>query len=85
MAKHILITRPNGSVTIVRKELETGSETPLTEHEKIINELQEKVENLTMSLVGVSVFCYAPEHIKPCRHEFSGKCQYNSHCNFKKN
>lgn len=27
--------------------------------------------------------CFAPEYIKPCRHEFSGICQYNGHCNFK--
>lgn len=46
MAKHIVIERPNGIVTIVRSELETPSETPLTEHEQIINELYSKVKNL---------------------------------------
>lgn len=37
--KYIAITRPNGMVTMVRSEPETASEDPLTEHEKIINEL----------------------------------------------
>lgn len=41
-------------------------------------------KNLPICGVSVSVLCDAPEHIKPCRHEFSGICQYNSHCNFKK-
>lgn len=46
MAKHIVIERPNGIVTIVRSEIETPSEEPLTEHEQIINELYSKVKNL---------------------------------------
>lgn len=46
MAKHIVIERPNGTVTIVRSEIETPSEDPLTEHEQIINELYSKVKNL---------------------------------------
>jgi len=45
MAKHIVIERPNGVVTIVRSEIETASEEPLTEHEQIINELYNKVKN----------------------------------------
>jgi predicted Zn-ribbon and HTH transcriptional regulator len=52
MAKYIEIERPNGIVTIVRSELETGGEEPLTEHEQIINELYSKVKNLNIS--GVS-------------------------------
>jgi hypothetical protein len=51
MAKHIVIERPNGIVTIVRSELETATEDPLTEHEQIINELYSKVEKL--GLFGV--------------------------------
>lgn len=30
-----------------------------------------------------SYSCEAPDNVKPCRHEFAGECQYNSHCNFK--
>ena len=52
MAKHIVIERPNGVVTIVRSELETPSETPLTEHEQIINELYGKVKNLGLFSVS---------------------------------
>lgn len=50
-----MIERPNGVVTIVRSELETASETPLTEPEQIINELYSKVKNLGIhSVVGRS-------------------------------
>lgn len=43
MAKYIAIERENGTVTLIRSELETVTETPLTEHEKIINELYKKL------------------------------------------
>lgn len=56
MAKHIVIERPNGTVTIVRSEIETASEEPLTEHEQIINELYGKVKNLTTPVVRESSF-----------------------------
>lgn len=48
MAKHIVIERPNGTVTMVRSELETASEDPLTDNEQIINELFAKIKNLNM-------------------------------------
>lgn len=44
MAIYRVINRTNGTITIVRKELETGSEDPLTEHELIINELSEQLK-----------------------------------------
>jgi len=50
--KHILVKRPDGKVTLVRSKVETGSETELTEHEQIINELHSKVENLHLQLVS---------------------------------
>lgn len=53
----------------------------LIEH---VETLESKVGNLGLFSVS-GCFCDAPEHIKPCRHEFSGLCQYNSHCNFKTN
>jgi len=46
MATFIVIERPNGTVTIVRSELETPGESPLTEHEQIINELFNKIKEL---------------------------------------
>jgi hypothetical protein len=49
--KYIAIKRPNGTITIVRSEAETPSEDPLTEHEKIINELSK----LLLDAVSVSV------------------------------
>ena len=52
MAKYIVIERPNGVVTIVRSEIETGSEEPLTEHEQIINELYSKVKKLDLTPVS---------------------------------
>lgn len=71
MAKYIEIERPNGMVTIVRSELETGSEEPLTEHEQIINELYSKVKNLNIPAVIKSV-CndYFPsfDEINKCLH-----------------
>ncbi len=42
--KYIGIERPNGMITIVRSELETGSESPLTDEEEIINELWNKLK-----------------------------------------
>jgi uncharacterized protein with PIN domain len=48
MAKQIIIERPNGTLTIVRSELETASEDPLTEHEQIINEQHIKIKKLTL-------------------------------------
>ena len=50
MAIGILIKRLDGSVTLVRKQLETLSEDPLTDHEQIINELHEQLR-----LCGVGV------------------------------
>ena len=55
MAKYIVIERLNGVVTIVRSEIETASEEPLTEHEQIINELYSKVKKLNLTLVSKSV------------------------------
>ena len=43
MAECILIFRPDGLVSAVRSKLESPSEAPLTEHEKIINELVAKI------------------------------------------
>ena len=50
MAIGILIKRLDGSVTLVRKQVETLSEDPLTDHEQIINELHEQ---LKLNVVGV--------------------------------
>lgn len=46
MPKYIIIERPNGIVTMVRSELETPSENPLTEHEQIINELWKELKDI---------------------------------------
>lgn len=46
MAKHILIDRGNGFSTLVRSEIETASEDPLTDNEILINELYNKVKNI---------------------------------------
>lgn len=46
MSKSIIINRPNGYVTLVRSEVESSSEEPLTEHEQIINELYNKIKDL---------------------------------------
>ncbi len=43
MAEYIAIPRPNGGVALIRSKLETSSEEPLHEYEKIINELWAKV------------------------------------------
>jgi len=61
MAKQIVIERPNGTVTIVRSELETASEDPLTEHEQIINELHSKVKNLGLFSVTRSALQLCPK------------------------
>ena len=45
MAKYILIDRPNGGVTMVRSKIESPTEEPLTDHEQIINELYDKINN----------------------------------------
>ena len=62
MAKHIVIERPNGTVTIVRSEIETASEEPLTEHEQIINELYSKVKNLCL---------FSNNEVAVCVHEWT--------------
>lgn len=52
---------------------------------KVLANVDEKaLKRCNIQRVSDAVFCSAPEHIKPCRHEFSGICQYNNHCNFKK-
>jgi hypothetical protein len=48
MAKYILIERSDEFATLVRSEIETASENPLTEHEIIINELYRKLQNKTI-------------------------------------
>lgn len=48
MASHILIERPDKSVTLVRSGLDTPSEDALTEHEKIISELQNQINLLSL-------------------------------------
>ncbi len=45
--KHIVIERPNGIVTMVRSEVETGSDDKLIAHEEIINELFTKLKKYT--------------------------------------
>ena len=44
MAKYIAIKMEDGSVFLVRSELETASESPLTQHEIIINDLYKKLK-----------------------------------------
>jgi hypothetical protein len=46
MENYNVIERPNKTVTIVRKGLNTATDPPLTEHEKIIDELIEKIKKL---------------------------------------
>ena len=48
MARHIIIERPDNTVTIVRSGLDAPSEDALTEHEKIINELYNQINLLTL-------------------------------------
>jgi len=50
--------------------------------EMLNNYKEGKVKKLLIPHVSVAV-CAAPDHVLPCRHNFSGICQYNSHCNFK--
>ena len=53
--KYITVEWSKG-VTIIRSELETGSESELTEHEQIINELHSKVEKLNLACITASTF-----------------------------
>lgn len=43
MAKYIMIQRLNKTIVVVRSEIETAAEDPLTEHEEIINELYNRL------------------------------------------
>ena len=38
-----MIKRPDGIIAVVRSEIETAAEDPLTEHEEIINELYNRL------------------------------------------
>lgn len=49
MSKYIAIIRPNGVVTLVRNKNMFTSEDPLTEHEIIINELYNQLNNISQS------------------------------------
>ena len=64
MAKFIVINRNNGTVTIVRKELETTSEDPLTEHELIIVELYEQLKLTSVSISEVADCVHSKYHME---------------------
>lgn len=69
-------------VDIVKDYAEGNYHLDITE-ENLKIAAEEIVKLFAIPVVSVSVLCAAPENIKPCRHEFSGICQYNGHCNFK--
>lgn len=52
--RYITVDRDNGSVTFVRTESVSATESPLTQHEQIINELYNKLANIKKTHLSIS-------------------------------